>query len=312
MSSSRQSGSGSNSQNNRPGLRSGLDDTQPWPQLPPLRTIPPLRGIATPGDREEDSPPASATAASVSSRPNSHQRLPYMSTNASIRAERIRSLQGLNETSHQPGSSARDRLQRLQELDDTSLNPQGHPAWPYLQRARERYSASNSNNAVDDFDRSIGDLDAANTRLLSILAATHPPSPRRSVLNSGTSDNSAMLTGYPPVLPHPHPLHDDSNRRTKRRKLDAEKQASNFKGFRYGKYGQLEPGQLQMEMVSCDGGMFSNRAAYSADNILKDDNSVYCTKGNRCNIILRHQGATAFTIQELVIKAPASMNFSHP
>jgi hypothetical protein len=67
-----------------------------------------------------------------------------------------------------------------------------------------------------------------------------------------------------------------------------------------------------MEIVSCDGGMFSNQLSYSAENILKNDNSVYCTKGNRCNIVLRHQGSTAFTLSELVIKAPGSINYSHP
>lgn len=67
-----------------------------------------------------------------------------------------------------------------------------------------------------------------------------------------------------------------------------------------------------MEIVSCDGGMFSNQSSYAAENILKDDNSVYCTKGNRCNIILQHQGATVFTLKELIIKAPCATNFSHP
>lgn len=67
-----------------------------------------------------------------------------------------------------------------------------------------------------------------------------------------------------------------------------------------------------MEIVSCDGGMFSNELSYAAENILKNDTSVYCTKGNRCNIVLRHQGGTVFTLQELVIKAPASSNYSHP
>lgn len=65
-------------------------------------------------------------------------------------------------------------------------------------------------------------------------------------------------------------------------------------------------------MVSCDGGMFSNEFAYAVENILKNDSSVYCTKGNRCNIVLRHQGDTPFTLKELLIKGPTSMNYSHP
>ena len=38
---------------------------------------------------------------------------------------------------------------------------------------------------------------------------------------------------------------------------------------------------------------------------------MYCTKGSRCNIILRHQGATVFTLKELVIKAPRH-NYTSP
>ncbi|PHH83737.1 hypothetical protein CDD82_3811 [Ophiocordyceps australis] len=104
----------------------------------------------------------------------------------------------------------------------------------------------------------------------------------------------------------------DDHRRSKRRKLAPDRLMPAFNGFRYGKYGQVEPGQLRMEIVSCDGGMFSNESLYAADNVLKNDNSVYCTKGNRCNIVLRHHGATVFTLRELVIKAPGSMNYSHP
>jgi hypothetical protein len=103
----------------------------------------------------------------------------------------------------------------------------------------------------------------------------------------------------------------DANRRIKRRKLDTERAASSFKGFRYGRYGQIEPGQLNMEIVSCDGGLYSDEHSYPPENILKNDSSVYCTKSNRCNIVLKHQGGTVFSLQELVIKAPGS-KFSCP
>lgn len=106
----------------------------------------------------------------------------------------------------------------------------------------------------------------------------------------------------------------EDNRRVKRRKLDSDRLSSNFRGFQYGKYGQVQPGQLTMELVSCDGGMYSSEdttTKYAAENILKNDHSVYCTEGPRCNIILRHQGATVFTLKELVIKAPRS-NFTDP
>lgn len=114
--------------------------------------------------------------------------------------------------------------------------------------------------------------------------------------------------------PPPPPPQDptEENRRVKRRKLDSDRLASGFHGFRYGKYGQIEPGQLTMELVSCDGGIFADDGQkYAAENILKNDQTVYCTEGPRCNIILRHQGATVFTLKELVIKAPRS-NFTYP
>ncbi|KAI2642602.1 hypothetical protein GGS21DRAFT_544732 [Xylaria nigripes] len=104
----------------------------------------------------------------------------------------------------------------------------------------------------------------------------------------------------------------EENRQAKRRKLDSDRLSSNFQGFQYGKYGQIQPGHLKMELVSCDGGIYlDNTAKYAAENILKNDGSVYCTEGPRCNIVLRHQGATVFTLKELVIKAPRS-NFDSP
>lgn len=138
----------------------------------------------------------------------------------------------------------------------------------------------------------------------------------RALLDLSTDSDLASPQMPLPESPYPPPprAHDfsDDNRRNKRRKLDSDKAGPSSRGFRYGKYGQVEPGQLRMEMVSCDGGMFSNESLYAAENILKDDSSVYCTKGNRCNIVLRHQGSTLFTLEELVIKAPGAMNYSHP
>ncbi|KAK0732800.1 hypothetical protein B0T21DRAFT_290754, partial [Apiosordaria backusii] len=125
-------------------------------------------------------------------------------------------------------------------------------------------------------------------------------------------DLSTISTVIPPLAPTSMtpPLHSqdmaEDNRRVKRRKLDSDKIGPRFKGFHYGHYGQLEPGRLTMEIVSCDGGLYQESLQYPPENILKNDDSVYCTKGNRCNIILRHTGATVFSLTELVIKAPGS------
>jgi hypothetical protein len=98
----------------------------------------------------------------------------------------------------------------------------------------------------------------------------------------------------------------EATRAVKRRKLDSDTPELGHSGFSYGYFGQVEPGKLKMEIDFCDGGIFSEErgANFSAANILKNDDSVYCTKANRCNLVLRHQGATAFTLTELIIKAP--------
>ena len=68
----------------------------------------------------------------------------------------------------------------------------------------------------------------------------------------------------------------EHNRRAKRRKLDTDKTDSEFKGFKYGRYGQVEPGKLKMEIVSCDGGMYDEHPPgnYSAENVLRNDGTV--------------------------------------
>ncbi|KAK3990196.1 hypothetical protein QBC44DRAFT_325836 [Cladorrhinum sp. PSN332] len=125
-------------------------------------------------------------------------------------------------------------------------------------------------------------------------------------------ERSATRSDSPPLgsLIMSPPLHGndsaEENRRVKRRKLDSDKTDSNFEGFHYGKFGQAEPGPLKMEIVSCDGGLYSDELSYPPENILKNDSSVYCTKGNRCNIVLQHQGGTVFSLKELTIKAPGS------
>jgi hypothetical protein len=108
-----------------------------------------------------------------------------------------------------------------------------------------------------------------------------------------------------PTLDAPYSSDAEHNRRAKRRRLDTDRVDVLFPGFSYGKYGQVEPGKLKMEIVSCDGGIFQeNGGNYAAENVLKSDGTVYCTKSNRCNLVLRHQGATVFCLKELIIKAP--------
>ncbi|KAH8889331.1 hypothetical protein GQ53DRAFT_748421 [Thozetella sp. PMI_491] len=160
-------------------------------------------------------------------------------------------------------------------------------------------SLSSITSDLADLDRN---LESANSHLQALLDYTieNPSQPYMSTLSP------------PPAQPE----HAEETRRIKRRKVDSDRLSPTFKNFRYGKYGQVEPGPLKMEIVSCDGGLYSSglvsdATSYAVENILKNDSSVYCTKGNRCNIVLRHQGATVFSLKELVIKAPG-LDYSSP
>ncbi|CAF9917432.1 MAG: hypothetical protein ALECFALPRED_011149, partial [Alectoria fallacina] len=101
-----------------------------------------------------------------------------------------------------------------------------------------------------------------------------------------------------------------NRRRAKRRKLDTDHlSVGHLRGFNYGYRGQVLPGPLKMEIVSCDGGLHTEAARhgreYLPENVLHNDRSVYCTDSNKCNLILRHMGETTFCLKKLVIKAPA-------
>jgi hypothetical protein len=120
-------------------------------------------------------------------------------------------------------------------------------------------------------------------------------------------DEPVPMISQPSLTAQEYAGEAEANRAIKRRKMDSGSASSSFSGFApYGRYGQVEPGRLNMEIHSCDGGIFNDErgAKFAAENVLKDDKTVYCTKGNRCNLVLRHQGSTPFTLTELIIKAP--------
>lgn len=106
----------------------------------------------------------------------------------------------------------------------------------------------------------------------------------------------------------PQQLESDSpmdHWRTKRRKLETDDHREGLQNFRYGQYGQVVPGALRMELASCDGGTYEPDGESSwPENILRNDSTVYCTKSDRCNLILKHQAGIPFCLQKIVIKAP--------
>lgn len=117
-----------------------------------------------------------------------------------------------------------------------------------------------------------------------------------------TSNGTTIRSRSPPV-----PLGND-RRQSKRRKLDHKATAtSEYDGFKYGYKGQVVPGRLKMEIVSCDGGEYYEKdspALYKVHNVLKNDKSVYCSQSPRCNLLLKHIGDTPFTLDRVVIRAP--------
>lgn len=106
----------------------------------------------------------------------------------------------------------------------------------------------------------------------------------------------------------PQPAQADRNgRRQKRRKLESDDNREGIRGFSYGHYGQVVPGTLKMEIASCDGGIYDPHGDSSfPENVLRNDSSVYCTKSDRCNLILRHRNEMPFCLKKIVIKAPRS------
>jgi hypothetical protein len=101
----------------------------------------------------------------------------------------------------------------------------------------------------------------------------------------------------------------DSRYRAKRRKLDDGTYEDQSKAITYGWKGQVVPGPLKLEILSCDGGEYSDPHVPTnsfPQNVLQDDGSVYCTKSNRCNMLLKHASGMPFTLTKMVVKAPRS------
>lgn len=134
-------------------------------------------------------------------------------------------------------------------------------------------------------------------------------------LNEASSNLSSLLDqpipriGSPDTRERAYSGESEVNRRrVKRRKLENDPLSEGFKAISYGYRGQVVPGPLKMEIVSCDGGLHADAARhgreYWPENVLRNDKSVYCTDSSKCNIIMRHQGETTFCLKKLVIKAP--------
>ncbi|KAL4761311.1 uncharacterized protein BDW70DRAFT_136114 [Aspergillus foveolatus] len=133
-------------------------------------------------------------------------------------------------------------------------------------------------------------------------------------LGRGRRNRESILDQSVPPLESPSAMplepghdHEMDRLRVKRRKLDSDDNREGLQSLRYGQFGQVVPGTLKMELASCDGGTYPPVCETSGpENILRDDSSVYCTKSDRCNLILKHRGEAPFCLRKLVIKAPKS------
>ena len=128
--------------------------------------------------------------------------------------------------------------------------------------------------------------------------------------SSGVRDRLIPRIGSPDIALQEYSGEAQVNRenrwRAKRRKIDSDDLSSNLRESSYGHRGQVVSGPLKMEIVSCDGGQYQDLDGETSwpGNVLQDDMSVYCTKSDRCNIIIRHQKGIPFSLRKLVIKAP--------
>ena len=182
-------------------------------------------------------------------------------------------------TSNLPASAVRNR-------------PQASPSARYLQRRRQEQDSYHS-NALVGLQQAGERLAEASSNLSSLLDQPIPRIASPDITAQEYSGEAEM-----------------NRRRSKRRKLESDGLGGGIQGFSYGHFGQVVPGRLKMEIVSCDGGNHIEQSGgakdYGAENVLRNDQSVYCTRSDKCNIILRHLGETAFCLTKVVIKAPES------
>jgi len=101
---------------------------------------------------------------------------------------------------------------------------------------------------------------------------------------------------------------ESRRRRPKRRRLHRDLSPPAKQPIKYGHFGQVEPGGLKLDIISCDGGEHRDPrhpATYlGPQNLLRHDKSVYCSERTSCGIVLRHADDTPFCLDTLHIVGP--------
>ena len=107
----------------------------------------------------------------------------------------------------------------------------------------------------------------------------------------------------------------DRYRLNKRRKLHSNAPEPMYAPIKYGWEGQVDSGPLRLYINHCDGGVLNARSAgyvnYSAENVLRNDLSVYCSKSSKCNLLFGHHADTIFHLDKLIVQAP-TMGYTAP
>ncbi|KAF1942107.1 hypothetical protein EJ02DRAFT_184691 [Clathrospora elynae] len=174
-------------------------------------------------------------------------------------------------------SEAADNLSRRPPTANPN-RPRATPSERYLRRSQARIRAD-LDSATDMMD-SLSDVPITNPFTL----ANTQPRPRSPTVQV------------------------NSERRHKRRKLEHDtSRATEYTCYKYGHKGQVVPGRLRMEIVSCDGGEHRRDnppGLYRVQNVLRNDNSVYCSESSQCNLLLKHMGEASFALEKIVIRAP--------
>lgn len=208
--------------------------------------------------------------------------------------------------------SDRDRqgLTSPATLTTSSMEQEPNPTGSQPPASRPRRRALRPSEALARLRERDGRARSGNTDLNGLQAFQQGARMRESdsPLNSLLDEPTPPIAS-PSLLASDYTIDRQSSRwSAKRQKLNSDDKREGLRGFSYGQYGQVVPGALQMEIVSCDGGTYAEPDGETSwpENVLLNDSSVYCTKSDRCNLVLRHRGETPFCLRKIVIKAPKS------
>lgn len=154
--------------------------------------------------------------------------------------------------------------------------------------------------------------DSTNSLHQSIPESLHTASERLAMSNHELrSLLDRPVAGTRPASSAAHQM-EESERRRKRRRLDSPEPP--LHKVDYGYHGQVKAGNLNMEVVTADGGnlgqshdlqaSWSGLGLNAAENIFKDDRSVYAAGSRRSNLVLRHRDERSFTLSKITIEGP--------